>query len=242
MLEHRDGRTTLAIGVVASLLTAILALTTPDAGAGEGRASTRCAADDLDCRAFTGTLAWRPDEARPLLSSGSLRRLALLRHLPGGQRERALRCLAFIAWAEARSDGIEGMRAVIVAVLNRARDPALGGHPCATVGRPGAFEPVDEPGYRRTAEALRRGRLPPFPRPASVVDLRALEVARLLAFRMAHGAGFRDPTGGATHFLAPRVLARRGQAVPAWTRGLERTARIGGHHFYRRPIRVAREP
>ena len=261
MLERRDGRTTLAIGVVASLLTAILALTAPTAVAGEGRASARrstdhaalakagglapCAADDLDCRAFTGTLAWRPDETRPLLSSRSLRRLALLRHLPGGQRERALRCLAFVAWAEARSDGIEGMRAVVIAVLNRARDPAFRDHPCATVGQPGAFEPMDEPGYRRTAEALRRGRLPPFPRPASVVDLRALEIARLLAFRMAHAAGpgdLGDPTGGATHFLAPRVLARRGQAIPVWTRGLERTARIGGHHFYRRPIRVVREP
>ena len=261
MLERRDGRTTLTIRVVATLLTAILASTAPAAEAGEGRASTRrstdraalakaggpapCAADDLDCRAFTGTLAWRPDETRPLLSSTSLRRLTLLRHLPGGQRERALRCLAFIAWAEARSDGVEGMRAVINAVLNRARDPAFRDHPCATVGQPGAFEPMDKPGYRRTAEALRRGRLPPFPRPASVVDLRALEVARLLAFRMAQAAGpgeLGDPTGGATHFLAPRVLARRGQAVPAWARGLERTARIGGHHFYRRPAPAPWEP
>ena len=251
----------MCIGVIASLLTTILALTPLTVEAGEGQALPRrftdhaalaevtsltpCAEDDLDCRAFTGTLAWRPDETRPLLSSRSLRRLALLRHLPGGQRERALRCLAFVAWAEARSDGIEGMRAVVIAVLNRARDPAFRDHPCATVGQPGAFEPMDEPGYRRTAEALRRGRLPPFPRPASVVDLRALEVARLLAFRMAHAAGpgdLGDPTGGATHFLAPRVLARRGQAVPVWTRGLERTARIGGHHFYRRPIRVVREP
>jgi hypothetical protein len=246
------------IGIIASLLTAILASIPPTAGAGQGQAPplrptghaapagaaspAPCAADDLDCRAFTGTLDWQPDEARPLLSSGSLRRLALLRHLPGGQRERALRCLAFIAWAEARSDGIEGMRAVIIAVLNRVRDPAFRDHPCATVGQPGAFEPMDRPEYRHTAEALRRGRLPPFPRPASVVDLRALETARLLAFRMAHTAEPSDPTGGATHFLAPLVLARRGQAMPAWTRGLERTARIGGHHFYRRPIRIVREP
>jgi len=258
MPERRDGQTALTIGGISSLLTVILALTAPAAEAGEGRASTRrfmdhaalanadglvpCAVDDLDCRAFTGTLAWQPDETRPLLSSKSLRRLTLLRHLPGGQRERALRCLAFIAWAEARSDGIEGMRAVINAVLNRARDPAFRDHPCATVGQPGAFEPMNRPEYRHTAEALRRGRLLPFPRPASVVDLHALEAARLLAFRMAHAVGFRDPTGGATHFLAPRVLARRGQAIPAWTRGLERTARIGGHHFYRRPIRVGQEP
>lgn len=194
-----------------------------------------CAAGDLDCRAFTGTLEWRPDETRPLLSSKSLRRLVLLRHVPGGQRERALRCLAFIAWAEARSDGIEGMRAVIVVVLNRARDPAFLDHPCATIGQPGAFEPMIGREHLPTVEALLQGRLPPFPRPASVVDRRALELARLLAFRMAHAAELKDPTCGATHFLAPQRLARRGQALPAWTRRLERTARIGSHHFYRRP-------
>jgi hypothetical protein len=203
---------------------------------------TPCAMDDLDCRAFTGTLDWRPDETQPLLSGKTLRRLTLLRHLPGGQRERALRCLAFIAWAEARSDGIEGMRAVIIAVLNRARDPAFLNHPCATVGQPGAFEPMTKHEYMHTAEALRQGRLAPFPQPVSVVDLHALETARLLAFRMAHSAAFKDPTSGATHFLAPRVLAQRGQAIPTWTRELERTALIGSHHFYRRPIQVVQEP
>ncbi len=201
-----------------------------------------CAMDDLDCRAFTGTLDWQPNETQPLLSGKTLRRLTLLRHLPGGQRERALRCLAFIAWAEARSDGIEGMRAVIIAVLNRARDPAFLDHPCATVGQPGAFEPMTKHEHMHTVEALRQGRLAPFPRPASVVDLDALETARLLAFRMAHSAAFKDPTNGATHFLAPRVLAQRGQAIPAWTRELEPTARIGSHHFYRRPIQVIQEP
>ena len=258
MPERRNDQTTLAIRLIASLLTAIVALTLPIGEAGQGQASARhftdhvaltkavglrpCAVDDLDCRAFTGTLDWRPDETRPLLSSKSLRRLVLLRQLPGGQRERALRCLAFIGWAEARSDGIEGMRAVVIAVLNRARDPAFPEHPCATVGQPGAFEPMSKSEYRHTAEALRQGRLPPFPRPASVIDQRSLELARLLTFRVAQTAKFRDPTGGATHFLAPRVLAQRGQAIPAWTRGLERTARIGGHHFYRRPMRVGQEP
>src|SRR5687767_8629922 len=48
-----------------------------------------CGAKDLDCRAFVGTLAWQPDERRPLLSSKGLRRLVLLRHIPSGQRERA---------------------------------------------------------------------------------------------------------------------------------------------------------
>ena len=38
-------------------------------------------ASDLDCRAFTGTLEWQPDEKRPMLSTRGLRRLVLLRGL-----------------------------------------------------------------------------------------------------------------------------------------------------------------
>jgi hypothetical protein len=201
-----------------------------------------CRATDLDCRAFTGTLAWRPDERKPLLSSKGLKRLALLRHLPGGQRERALRCLAFIAWAEARSDGVKGMRAVIAVALNRSLSAAFPDHPCAVIGQPGAFEPLIRDGYRQTALALKQRRLGPFPRPRSVVDAAALQTARLLVWTMAQEARHDDPTAGATHFVAPRVLAGRGQRMPRWTRVMQRTARIGGHHFFRPRLQVAEEP
>jgi hypothetical protein len=201
-----------------------------------------CSTSDLDCRAFTGTLAWRPDERKPLLSAKALRRLALVRRLPGGQRERALRCLAFIAWAEARSDGIKGMRAVIAVALNRSLSAAYPDHPCAVIGQPGAFEPMIKDGYRQTALALKQRRLAPFPRPRSVVDAAALQLARLLVWTMAQKPTHDDPTAGATHFVAPFVLAGRGQRMPRWTRVMERTARIGGHHFYRPRLQIAQEP
>ena len=57
-----------------------------------------CAASDLDCRAFAGTLSWQPDDRRPLLSARGLKRLVQLKGVGLGERERALRCLAFIAW------------------------------------------------------------------------------------------------------------------------------------------------
>ena len=72
MPERRNDQTTLAVRLIASLLTAIVALSLPIGEAGQGQASARdftddialtkavglrpCAVDHLDCRAFTGTL------------------------------------------------------------------------------------------------------------------------------------------------------------------------------------------
>jgi hypothetical protein len=188
------------------------------------------------------SVLWRPDERKPLLSSKALRRLVLLRDLNGGQRERALRCLAFVAWAEARGDGVAGMRAVVAVVMNRSHSPACPAHPCDVIGQTGAFEPVAKDGYRATALALRRRALAPFPRPPSVLDAAALQLARLLVWNLALGAKHPDPTWGATHFLAPKVLRARGQPLPRWAGLFERTARIGGHDFFRAPVQLAQEP
>lgn len=224
----------------AAALTVSLAL----AGASAHAGAPTCRASDLDCRAFTGTLDWQPDERRPLLSSEGVRRLALVRRLPGGERERALRCLAFVAWAEARSDGLAGMQAVVAVVLNRTRAAGYPLHPCEVIGQPGAFEPLLHGRFRQTALALERRALVPFPRPADPVDARALRAARALVWRAGVTGVLRDPTVGATHFVAPKVLRARGQPMPGWIERMVRTARIGGHQFYRAPpeLRVAGTP
>jgi spore germination cell wall hydrolase CwlJ-like protein len=148
----------------------------------------------------------------------------------------------YAASAEARSDGIKGMRAVIAVALNRSLSAAYPDHPCAVIGQPGAFEPMIKDGYRQTALALKQRRLAPFPRPSSVVDAAALQMARLLVWTMAQEARHDDPTAGATHFVAPRVVAGRGQRMPRWTRVMERTARIGDHDFFRQHQLIAQEP
>lgn len=197
-----------------------------------------CPVADLDCRAFTGTLGWQPDERRPLLSSRGLRRLVLLRGLNAAHRERALRCLAVIAWLEARSDGIAGMWAVAAVVLNRTRSAAFPDHPCDVLVQQSAFEPLASRANYRLAAALRRGQMVPFPRPASAVDADALHQAQLLVWNLAQAPELTDPTGGATHFLAPDVLTARGQDLPRWAELYESTASIGGHRFYRAPVRL----
>lgn len=225
------------------LLGCLMAVVAGPADRPAAASTLTCPAADLDCRAFAGTLEWRPNERRPLLSSKGLRRLALVRHLPGGERERALRCLAFVAWAEARSDGIAGMRAVVAVVLNRSRSPRFPLHPCEVIGQPGAFEPLLHSGYRKTALALKRRELTPFPRPSNPIEAQALRTARLLVWHLAQRRTLQDPTGGATHFVAPQVLRERGQKMPGWTKVMVRTARIGGHHFYRdRSLRLAGDP
>lgn len=212
---------------------------TPHGGAEAGPAV--CAPRDLDCRAFTGTLSWQPDDRRPLLSAQGLRRLVQLKGLGLGERERALRCLAFIAWAEARSDGLPGMHAVMSVVMNRSRDPAYPTHPCDVVAASAAFEPMQTIGFRRTVAAVRDGVLPPFPRPENAVEAAALRSARMLAWNMARNAKHADPTFGATHFLAPAAMRDRDQPLPRWATTFERTARIGGHEFFKRPVRLARD-
>ncbi|MFZ1429470.1 MAG: cell wall hydrolase [Geminicoccaceae bacterium] len=207
------------------------------------RAALRpCPVADLDCRAFTGTLAWHPDERRPLLSSQGLRRLALLRQINAANRERALRCLAVIAWWEARSEGIAGMRAVVAVVLNRARSTAFPDHPCDVVAQNSAFEPLSLRSNQPHAAALRQGHFAPFPRPDNAVDAAALRQAQLLVWNLAQNHELMDPTRGATHFLAPAVMAERGQKLPRWAEIYETTTRIGGHRFYRPPLGVAAEP
>ena len=75
-----------------------------------------------------------------------------------------------------------------------------------------------------------------------MLDAAALQMARLLVWNLAQGAEHPDPTGGATYFLAPKVLRARGQPLPWWAGLFERTARIGGHHFFRAPIQLAQQP
>jgi len=212
---------------------------TPRTGSEAGPST--CATADLDCRAFTGTLSWQPDDRRPLLSARGLKRLVQLKGVGLGERERALRCLAFVAWAEARSDGVPGMRAVMAVVMNRSRDPAFPAHPCDVVAAAAAFEPMQAAAYGRIVQAVRDGSLPPFPRPDNAVEAAALRSARMLAWNLVRNTARDDPTFGATHFLAPAVLRDRDQPLPDWAMAYERTARIGGHDFFRRPLRLPRE-
>jgi spore germination cell wall hydrolase CwlJ-like protein len=121
-------------------------------------------------------------------------------------------CLAVNVYHEAKSEPVEGQRAVAFVTLNRARDPRFPDSICGVVtqkyGASCQFgwycdRRPDEPGNARQFR-------------------RALDVAV-----EALSGEVRDNTGGAQYFVSSR------RATPSWARGLDVTVTIGGHRFLR---------
>ena len=81
--------------------------------------------------------------------------------------------------------------------------------------QPGAFEPWST----RAKELVSIDpKSPAYQRAAKIVTAAAAD-------------GSDDPTGGATHFLAPRLMAARGTALPNWAQGSSVT--IGDQRFFK---------
>lgn len=118
--------------------------------------------------------------------------------------EEALVCLALNVYFEARSEPVEGQRAVAEVTLKRAS--RRGESVCATVYAPGQFSWTRLPAGQRGVDDAR---------------------AWLAAVRVAEQAlrAATDHARGATHFHADYV-------EPFWAGSLCRTTRIGRHIFY----------
>lgn len=123
---------------------------------------------------------------------------------------RAIRCLTDAVYYEARSEPLDGQRAVAQVVLNRVRDRAFPASVCGVV-------------YQRTATicqfsfacdgAMDR------PRETAAWD-RAAQVARA-----AYDGAVFAPVGASTHFHTAAIF-------PWWAPSLARIGRIGAHIFY----------
>ena len=127
---------------------------------------------------------------------------------PGGEpAAAATRCLAEAVYFEARGDGERSQEAVAHVVVNRTENPDFPDTVCEVVeqGCQFSYECDGEP--ETMAEPAERDQ--------------AIEVAREVLEGEAP-----DPTGGATYFHALDV-------APDWADEFERTARIGGHVYYR---------
>lgn len=113
-------------------------------------------------------------------------------------------------YGEAANQPPEGRKAVAAVIRNRSK---LSGQPIGAVVRePGQFEPWADPKARARMEGLD---------PASdayQAVLRDIE-------------GEDDPTGGATHFYAPKAQAALGRKPPEWDDGSGFD--IGDHRFFK---------
>ncbi|TQS73206.1 cell wall hydrolase [Rhodobacteraceae bacterium] len=128
-----------------------------------------------------------------------------------------LQCLAQVLYHEARGESRQGQKAVAEVVLNRVDDPAFPNTICGVVnqgnGRSCQFSWTCD---GRSDKIANRA-----------VFSRVSDVARAMA-----GGAPRDVTSGATYFHTPAVH-------PSWSKRFVRTARVGAHIFYRKPVRTA---
>jgi hypothetical protein len=129
---------------------------------------------------------------------------------------RSLDCLAQAVYYEARSESVDGQRAVAQVVLNRVRHPAFPNSVCGVV-----YQGPQRAGGGCQFTFTCDGSLAVAPSGPAWAQARRIAAAGLAGYVFA-------PVGHATHYHTQQV-------VPAWAFRLAKVAVIGAHSFYRLP-------
>ncbi len=122
--------------------------------------------------------------------------------------------LARTVWGEARGEGVAGMAAVAMVVINRAKKPGWWGRGIEEIcrrKRQFSCWNDDDPNRSKLATIGAEDRR----------FAQAMAIAEL-----AQMGALADFTDGATHYHAREVL-------PKWAEGKDPCLRLGGHLFYR---------
>lgn len=144
--------------------------------------------------------------------------LAHLAELPAPRGNGEWQCLTEAIYHEARGETIEGQFAVAEVILNRVDNPRYPASVCGVV-RQGA-ERFNACQFSYACDG----------KSTAMPDASARLIAGKIARLMLDGAP-RNLTGGATHFHTLKVR-------PRWAEAFPRTAQIGMHVFYRKPVVV----
>ena len=193
-----------------------------------------CQIYDFECRAFVGKL---PDYMNSTIPKNDGTGLFSIKGnintaWSDFKKERELRCLAISMYGEARGEGEEGMKAVRSVLLNRVKSKRYPDSICKVstqkVGTTWQFSFWENKKFLSISKAVKRHDIPNFPGTNKFPDQQALQLAKVLAYEVINNPDFKDPTNGATHFIAPAALNR----VPIWASILKKTATINGHVFF----------
>lgn len=136
---------------------------------------------------------------------------------PAPQGNPQLDCLASAIYHEARGESVEGQQAVAEVVLNRVDDASFPKTVCGVV--------------EQRAQGSCQFSFTCDGKSDAPTDQAAFVRAEKLARAMLDGFP-RSVTDGATYFHTRK-------ARPDWSRRFIRTAQVGAHLFYRRPIMTA---
>ncbi len=136
------------------------------------------------------------------------------------------KCLATMVYGEAQGEAVKGMVAVAYTAVNRAVKKTV----CDVVLAPKQYSIFnDNPILQAAAMSLHVE-----PTQKNVIDKeswkRSLQVAQDVLERRVP-----DPTNGATHYLAPKVMKSKNYRYPKWSKKFELVNVIDNHKFYKEP-------
>jgi len=140
------------------------------------------------------------------------------------KREQEEKCLATMVYGEARGEKETGMIAVAYSAINRAKNKSV----CEVVLAPKQYSIFNNnPTLREAAMSI-----DVEPEQKNDIDNTGWEKARQVAAQVMRKQ-VADPTAGATHYLAPAVMAKKGYKYPRWSREYALVAVIDNHKFYK---------
>lgn len=135
-----------------------------------------------------------------------------------------VKCLATMVYGEARGEAEQGKVVVAYTALNRAAKKTV----CAVVLAPYQYSIFnDNPALRAAALSLHAE-----PEQKNVVDRASWQESLAVAQAVLQRA-VPDPTGGATHYLADRLMRIKGYRYPRWSRQYTQVAVIDSHRFFK---------
>lgn len=136
------------------------------------------------------------------------------------------KCLSVTIYGEARGESEQGQVAVAYTALNRAVKSSKS--VCNIVLSPKQYSI-----FNNNPE-LRAAAMSPHiePKQKNIIDQKswdsAMKVANMVIQRVV-----KDPTNGATHYLAPMVMKAKNYRYPKWSKQYKLVAVIDGHKFFK---------
>ena len=137
-----------------------------------------------------------------------------------------VKCLAVTIYGEARSEPEVGQIAVAYTILNRAsKQRTL----CQVALAPKQYSVFNNnPKLRAIAVSLHL-----IPEQKNIIDQMSWDQAVKVA-QMVSQKSVKDPTNGATHYIADRVMKSKGYTYPKWSRQYQVVAVIENHKFFKK--------